>query len=80
MVQVHILKKSLRQEGVSERNAWKLAMSGKGWWALSRAPQVNHALPNEKLMEMGLYSLLDGYKALKMYSEPPYTTHDCTVA
>ena len=69
----------LRQEGVSERNAWKLAMSDKGWWRLSRTPQVNHALPNVKLMEMGLYSLLDGYKALKMYSEPPYATHACTV-
>lgn len=57
----------LRQEGVSERNAWKLAMSDKGWWTLSRTPKVNHALSNVKLMEMGLYSLLDGYKALKIY-------------
>ena len=69
----------LRQEGVSERNAWKLAMSDKGWWRLSRTPQVNHALPNVKLMEMGLYSLLDGYKILKMHSEPPYATHACMV-
>ena len=69
----------LRQEGVSERNAWKLAMSDKGWWKLSRTSQVNHALPNVKLMEMGLYSLLDGYKILKMHSEPPYATHACMV-
>lgn len=69
----------LRQEGVSERNAWKLAMSDQGWWKFSRTPQVNYALPNVKLIEMGLYSLLDGYKALKMYSEPRYATHACTV-
>ncbi|MCG3760779.1 RNA-directed DNA polymerase, partial [Vibrio cincinnatiensis] len=31
------------------------------------------------LEELGLYSLLDGYETLKIYSEPPYATHACTV-
>ncbi|PST98458.1 RNA-directed DNA polymerase, partial [Photobacterium gaetbulicola] len=27
----------------------------------------------------GMYSLRDGYESLKIYSEPPYATHACTV-
>ncbi|TKF63519.1 RNA-directed DNA polymerase, partial [Vibrio sp. F13] len=27
----------------------------------------------------GLYSLRDGCESLKIYSEPPYATHACTV-
>ena len=69
----------LQREGVTERNAWKLAMSDKGWWKLSQTPQVNHALPNVKFQEVGLYSLREGYDTLKVYSEPPYATHACTV-
>ncbi|MGL1005775.1 group II intron reverse transcriptase/maturase, partial [Vibrio vulnificus] len=33
----------LQRQGVTERNAWKLAMSDKGWWHLALSPQVNHA-------------------------------------
>ena len=69
----------LRQQGVSERNAWKLALSDKGWWHLARTPQLNHALPRKWFEGMGLYSLGDGYESLKVYSEPPYATHACTV-
>ncbi|WP_369414609.1 group II intron reverse transcriptase/maturase [Photobacterium atrarenae] len=69
----------LRQEGVSERNAWKLAMSDKGWWHLALSPQLNQAMPMKWFKEMGLYSLRDGYESLKIYSEPPYATHACTV-
>jgi group II intron reverse transcriptase/maturase len=65
--------------GVAKPNAWKVAGSDKGWWKLSRTPQVNQALPNKRLEELGLYSLLDGYETLKIYSEPPYATHACTV-
>ncbi|MGL0949181.1 group II intron reverse transcriptase/maturase, partial [Vibrio vulnificus] len=35
----------LQRQGVTERNAWKLAMSDKGWWHLALSPQVNHAMP-----------------------------------
>ena len=65
--------------GVTKPNAWKVAGSDKGWWKLSRTPQVNQALPNKRLEELGLYSLLEGYEPLKIYSEPPYAIHACTV-
>ncbi|EIT7026508.1 group II intron reverse transcriptase/maturase [Vibrio vulnificus] len=69
----------LQRQGVTERNAWKLAMSDKGWWHLALSPQVNHAMPIKWFEERGLYSLRDGYESLKVYSEPPYATHACTV-
>ncbi|MGR5149525.1 group II intron maturase-specific domain-containing protein, partial [Photobacterium alginatilyticum] len=75
----HSIASWLRQEGVSERNAWKLAMSEKGWWHLALSPQLNQAMPTKRFKEMGMYSLRDGYESLKIYSEPPYATHACTV-
>ncbi|MCE7729347.1 group II intron reverse transcriptase/maturase [Vibrio campbellii] len=69
----------LQQQGVTEHNAWKLAMSDKGWWRLALTPQVNHAMPIKWFEELGLYSLRGGYESLKLYSEPPYATHACTV-
>lgn len=69
----------LQQQGVTELNAWKLAMSDKGWWRLALTPQVNHAMPIKWFEKLGLYSLRDGYESLKVYSEPPYATHACTV-
>nr|WP_084834193.1 group II intron maturase-specific domain-containing protein [Vibrio cidicii] len=69
----------LQRQGVTERNAWKLAMSDKGWWRLALSPQLNHAMPLKWFEERGLYSLRDGYESLKVYSEPPYATHACTV-
>ncbi|RLV58691.1 RNA-directed DNA polymerase, partial [Parashewanella curva] len=33
-------------------------------WKLSKTPQLNQALPNQRFKEMGLYSLLEGYKKL----------------
>ncbi|EJL6397107.1 group II intron reverse transcriptase/maturase [Vibrio navarrensis] len=69
----------LQRQGVTERNAWKLAMSDKGWWHLALSPQLNHAMPIKWFEERGLYSLRDGYESLKVYSEPPYVTHACTV-
>lgn len=69
----------LQQQGVTERNAWKLALSDKGWWRLALTPQLNHAMPIKWFEELGLYSLQDGYESLKIYSEPPYATHACTV-
>ncbi|MCE2595309.1 hypothetical protein K6Y31_10830, partial [Motilimonas cestriensis] len=61
------------------RNAWRLAISDKGWWALSKTPQLHQALPDSRFTEQGLYSLLGGDEALKIYSKPPYATHACTV-
>ncbi|MEZ9310886.1 RNA-directed DNA polymerase, partial [Vibrio sp. 10N.286.49.F3] len=36
-------------------------------------------MPIKWFEELGLYSLGDGYESLKIYSEPPYATHACTV-
>ncbi|MCE2597451.1 group II intron reverse transcriptase/maturase, partial [Motilimonas cestriensis] len=46
--------------GVPKRNAWRLAISDKGWWALSKTPQLHQALPDSRFTEQGLYSLLGG--------------------
>ncbi|HIF9252623.1 TPA: group II intron maturase-specific domain-containing protein, partial [Photobacterium damselae] len=54
----------LQQQGVTERNAWKLAMSDKGWWCLAQTPQMHHATPIKWFKELGLYSLRDGYESL----------------
>ncbi|PSV62202.1 RNA-directed DNA polymerase, partial [Photobacterium damselae] len=35
--------------------------------------------PIKWFKELGLYSLRDGYESLKIYSEPPYAIHACTV-
>jgi len=34
----------LRGLGVPEANAWKTALSGKGWWRLAGSPSVTHAM------------------------------------
>lgn len=65
--------------GLTTRDAWNLAKSDKGWWKLSRTPQLHQALPDKQLAGLGLYSLQGGYEALKIYSKPPYATHACTV-
>lgn len=75
----HSIATWLQRQGVTERNAWKLAMSDKGWWHLALTPQMNHAMPIKWFDELGLYSLRDGYESLKVYSEPPYATHAYTV-
>lgn len=69
----------LQRQGVTERNAWKLAMSDKGWWHLALTPQLCHAMPIKWFEELGLYSLRYGYESLKIYSEPPYATHACAL-
>jgi group II intron reverse transcriptase/maturase len=70
----------LIKSGLTTRDAWNLAKSDKGWWKLSRTPQLHQALPDKQLAGLGLYSLQGGYEALKIYSKPPYATHACTVA
>jgi RNA-directed DNA polymerase len=43
--------------GVPERNARRLASSGKGWWRLSNSPPVNQAMSNAWFDKQGLISL-----------------------
>lgn len=47
----------LMKLGVSEKNAWKLGGSSKGWWRLSRTPNINQAMPNKWFKELKLVSL-----------------------
>lgn len=43
--------------GVSVQNAWRLAMSSKGWWRLSLNPVINQAMPNSWFDKLGLVNL-----------------------
>ncbi len=43
--------------GVSVQNAWKLAISSKGWWRLSLNPVINQAMPNSWFDKLGLVNL-----------------------
>ena len=58
--------KWLKQLGVSERLAWNIGKSSKGWWRLSKTPALNQALPNEWFREKKLFSLLESYEKLKV--------------
>ena len=55
----------LQSLGVPEWNAWILALSGKGWWRKSGAPQANQAMSIAWFRTQGLVSLSDRYAELK---------------
>ena len=55
----------LRRQGVPEWNAWRLALSGKGWWRLSGSPQASHAMPIKWFDDIGLVSLHKRYISLQ---------------
>lgn len=47
----------LQSLGVPEWSAWRLALSGKGWWRLSLAPQSARAMNLSWFRQIGLISL-----------------------
>jgi len=51
------ISRFLQANGVPERSAWKLALSGKGWWRLSLAPQCAMSMSLEWFRNLGLISL-----------------------
>jgi RNA-directed DNA polymerase len=51
--------------GVSEENAWKLALSGKGWWRKSGSPQAHQAMNISWFRAQGLVSLSQRYAELQ---------------
>ena len=55
----------LRQLGVSERRAWMLALSGKGWWRLAGSPQAAQAMTIQWFKEQKLVLLTERYAALQ---------------
>jgi len=54
----------LRGLGVPEANAWKTALSGKGWWRLAGSPSVTHAMHDRWFGTLGLVNLVQRYATL----------------
>lgn len=52
------IAKFLMKEGVPQSRAWLLAMSRKGWYRKSVAPQASEAMSNEWFMKQGLVPLV----------------------
>ena len=55
----------LRSLGVPGWNAWIVALSGKGWWRKSAAPQANQAMSIAWFKGQGLVSLAERYAELQ---------------
>lgn len=57
----------LRKEGVEETLAWRLALSGKGWWRLANSPASTISMNNLWFARMGYQSLTDYYNRVKRF-------------
>jgi hypothetical protein len=55
----------LMKEGESERSAWMLALSGKGWWRLADTPQAHRAMSLSWFKANGLIDPEAVYLALQ---------------
>jgi RNA-directed DNA polymerase len=55
----------LHRQGVSLRNAWCTALSGKGWWRLAGSPSAAHAMNNQWFESLGLVNLVQRYVTLQ---------------
>jgi RNA-directed DNA polymerase len=55
----------LQENRVSEDQAWRVALSGKGWWRLALTPQSNLAMSKDWFSEQGLISMAERYIELK---------------
>jgi len=55
----------LHRQGVSLRNAWLTALSGKGWWRLAGTPSANQAMSNQWFEKLGLVNLVQRYESLQ---------------
>jgi RNA-directed DNA polymerase len=62
----HAIAKLLIGQGVPERRAWLLALSGKGWWRLSQSPQAQEAFSTRWFEVLGLISLCHRHAALQL--------------
>jgi len=51
--------------GVPARRAWRLAVSGKGWWRRSGSPPANEAMTLQWFAKLGLVSLQAHHAALQ---------------
>lgn len=57
--------RKLRGLGLDEEEAWQIAMSRKGYWALAKTEQLHKALDNEHFGALGLVDLLSRYEAFR---------------
>ena len=55
----------LRRQGVSLRQAWLTALSGKGWWRLAGSPSASQAMSNQWFESLGLVNLVQRYVTLQ---------------
>ncbi|HSW30995.1 MAG TPA: hypothetical protein VLH75_16035, partial [Longimicrobiales bacterium] len=55
----------LVQLGVPHWRAWRLALSGKGWWRLAGSPPATEAMTLEWFKDQGLVNLTERYLALQ---------------
>ncbi|AWM37970.1 Group II intron-encoded protein LtrA [Gemmata obscuriglobus] len=53
------------RQGVSLRQAWCTALSGKGWWRKSGTPVANQAMPSSWWETLGLVNLVGRYEKLQ---------------
>lgn len=54
----------LKSLKVSASEAWRIALSGKGWWRLSKTLTTSMGMNNQWFLDQGFYSLSDNYKRL----------------
>ncbi len=55
----------LQRLGVPERSAWRLALSGKGWWRKAGSPQACQAMTIAWFRQRGLVNLTERYVELQ---------------
>ncbi|OIO68949.1 MAG: hypothetical protein AUJ57_00425 [Zetaproteobacteria bacterium CG1_02_53_45] len=56
---VYAVFRLLYRNGVSQTGAWCTALSGKGWWRLSKTPAAHRAMNLEWFKDNGLQSLAE---------------------
>ncbi|MHB1391184.1 MAG: group II intron reverse transcriptase/maturase [Thermoleophilia bacterium] len=69
----------LKKLGVPEWRAWRLALSGKGWWRMSGSPQANEAMTIAWFKDQGLVNLSERFEALKAKGNRRGTENVCPV-
>ena len=58
------LVRFLKKQGVETYQSWIIALSGRGWWRKSAAPQIHQAMNNFWFREQNLFNLSLNYEKL----------------
>ena len=58
------LVRFLKKQGIETYQSWIIALSGKGWWRKSAAPQIHQAMNNSWFIEQKLFNLSLNYAKL----------------